>query len=120
VAPWPGIVSIAAFNRVKLRPRRLTADGDRDDTSQAALERLWRNVIAEMCLGAIIIAIVGGLGTTPPSFHKHGPAQHHMHAGEANHTEPGSRSRQRWADAWITWRELLPLLPRCLFAVVGG
>ncbi|WP_372526137.1 copper homeostasis membrane protein CopD [Piscinibacter sp.] len=83
------IVLIAAFNRVKLTPR-LTADSNRDDMSQAALERLWRNVIAEICLGAIVIAIVGGLGTTPPSFHKHGPAQHHMHAGAANHTEPES------------------------------
>jgi putative copper resistance protein D len=83
------IVLIAAFNRVKLMPR-LTAGGDRDDMSQAALERLWRNVIAEICLGAIILAIVGGLGTMPPSFHKHDPVQHHMHAGVANHTEPGS------------------------------
>src|SRR5207244_4425680 len=52
------IVSIAAFNRLKLMPG-LTAGGNRDDMSQAALERLWRNVIAEVCLGAIILAIVG-------------------------------------------------------------
>jgi putative copper resistance protein D len=74
------IVSIAAFNRVKLTPR-LTADGNRDELSRAALKCLWRNVIAEMCLGAIILAIVGGLGTMPPSPHMHGPVQHHMHAG---------------------------------------
>jgi putative copper resistance protein D len=86
------IVSIAAFNRLKLMPR-LTAGGNRDDMSQAALERLWRNVIAEVCLGAIILAIVGGLGTIPPSFHKHDPVQHHMHAGAMNPTEAGSRSR---------------------------
>ena len=73
------IVSIAAVNRLKLTPR-LTTDGNWDDMSQAAsaLERLWRNVIAEICLGATILAIVGGLGTTPPSFHEHGPSQHHM------------------------------------------
>jgi len=79
------IVSIAAVNRLKLMPR-LTAGGNSDDTSQAALERLCRNVIAEICLGAIILAIVGGLGTMPPSFHKHDPVQHHMHAGAPNHT----------------------------------
>ena len=79
------IVSIAAFNRVKLMPR-LPAGGNRDDLSQAALERLWRNVIVEICLGAIILTIVGALGTTPPSFHKHSPAaQHHMHAEAASH-----------------------------------
>jgi len=79
------IVSIAAFNRVKLMPR-LPTGGHRDDLSQAALERLWRNVIAEICLGAIILTIVGALGTTPPSFHKHSPAaQHHMHAEAASH-----------------------------------
>jgi putative copper resistance protein D len=78
------IVSIAAFNRVKLMAR-MTADGNWDDSSQAALERLWRNVIAEICLGAIILAIVGGLGTLPPSLHKH-PVQHHMHGGAANQT----------------------------------
>lgn len=79
------IVSIAAFNRLKLMPG-LTAGGNRDDMSQAALERLCRNVIAEICLGAIILAIVGGLGTMPPSFHKHDPVQNHMHAGAPNHT----------------------------------
>jgi putative copper resistance protein D len=83
------IVSIAAVNRLKLTPR-LTTDGKWDDMSQSAsaLERLWRNVIAEICLGATILAIVGGLGTTPPSFHEHGPSQHHMHADAANHTGP--------------------------------
>jgi uncharacterized membrane protein len=85
VALFVIIVSIAAFNRVKLTPR-LTADGNWDDLSQSALERLWRNVIVEICLGAIILASVGGLGTTPPPIHKHGPVQHHMYAGAANQT----------------------------------
>ena len=84
------IVSIAAFNRLKLMPR-LSADGHWDDMSDAAVDRLWRNVITEIGLGAIILAIVGGLGTTPPSLHKHGPVQHHMHAGAANQT--GSQGR---------------------------
>ena len=50
----------------------MPAGGHRDDLSQAALERLWRNVIAEICLGAIILTIVGALGTTPPSFRSPG------------------------------------------------
>lgn len=87
VALFAIIVSIAAFNRVKLRPYLMT-DGGWAGTSQAALERLWRNVIAEIALGAIIVAIVGVLGNTPPSLHQHGPMQHHMHAGAANQTTP--------------------------------
>jgi putative copper resistance protein D len=80
LALFMAIVSIAAFNRAKLMPR-VTADGNRGDFLQAALKSLWRNVIAEICLGATILVIVGGLGTMPPSPHKHSPVQHHMHAG---------------------------------------
>lgn len=93
------IVSIAAFNRLKLTPQ-LTPDGNWGDVSQTALKRLWRNVIAEIGLGAIILAVVSGLGNMPPSFHKHGPDQHHMHGGggEANPVSlPRRSARESWA-----------------------
>jgi len=36
-------------------------------------------VIVDLALGAIIVAIVGLLGTTPPSFHKHTSDMPHTH-----------------------------------------
>jgi putative copper resistance protein D len=79
VALFAMMLAIAAVNRFKLTPR-LRADVSRDDTSQAALHHLWRNVIAEVCLGAAILSIVGVLGAMPPSTHGHGDMPHHMHS----------------------------------------
>jgi len=78
VVLFVGIVSIAAVNRLKLRPQ-LPADGGWDERSERALEKLWRNVIAEICLGAIILAIVGGLGLTSPSAHEQHHIGNHLH-----------------------------------------
>lgn len=75
------IVSIAAVNRLKLRPR-LSLDRDWGDTAKDALSTLRRNVIAELCLGAAILAAVAGLGITPPSVHRHDQVDHpgdHLH-----------------------------------------
>jgi hypothetical protein len=44
------------------------------------LRRLWRNVIAEVCLGATILLIVGFLGSMPLSSHEHADMPHHMHS----------------------------------------
>ena len=76
VALLAAIVSIAAVNRLKLRPR-LPAGGDWHEAAQAALQRLRRNVIAEILLGAVILVIAGTLGTMRPPFHTHGPAVEH-------------------------------------------
>jgi putative copper resistance protein D len=69
------IVSIAAVNRLKLRPR-LSVDRDWGDTAKDALSTLRRNVIAELCLGAAILAAVAALGLTPPSVHRHEQMEH--------------------------------------------
>jgi putative copper resistance protein D len=76
LALFVAIVLIAAVNRLRLAPRLQLEDWQR---SAAALDWLWRNVILELALGAIIVAIVGVLGTTPPSLHEHGSDMHHMH-----------------------------------------
>jgi len=70
------IIAIAAVNRLKLRPRLLT-DAESDGAPRAAITALWRNVIVEICLGAIILLIVGVLGVTPPSIHMR--MHEHMH-----------------------------------------
>ncbi len=70
------ILVIAAFNRLQLVPTmRMGAARARD----TALHTLWRNVILEISLGAIIVAVVGVLGTMPPSAHLHGVVRHQMH-----------------------------------------
>jgi len=73
------IVAIAGVNRLKLRPR-LSANEDWDERARGALKKLRRNVIAEIWLGATILAIVGGLGVTPPSAHEHHRMQDHRHS----------------------------------------
>jgi copper resistance protein D len=61
------IILIACFNRLWLAPR-LDGSGRGGAT---AVDRLARNATVELVLGAIIIAIVGLLGTLPPSAHRH-------------------------------------------------
>jgi len=71
------IIVIAAVNRLRLTPRlRIEEDPQR---RAAALDHLWRNVIVDLALGATIVVIVGVLGTTPPSFHKHTSDMPHTH-----------------------------------------
>jgi len=75
------IVSIAAVNRQKLRPR-LSVGRALGDTAKGALSTLRRNVIAELCLGAAILAAVAALGITPPPAHQHEQVdghQDHLH-----------------------------------------
>jgi len=82
IALFGVIVSIAAVNRLRLRPR-LVASADSGNAPRLALEQLWRNVIAEICLGACVLLIVGALGTTRPPFHTHPAGQPHMHGAAA-------------------------------------
>jgi len=71
------ILLIAAVNRLRFAP--CLGSGDPRGRGMA-LHRLWHNVILELGLGAIIIAVVGLLGTMPPSAHRHGMAMHRMSA----------------------------------------
>lgn len=67
------MVGVAAVNRLLLMPRLMTGAGGAN-----VLRRLRRNAVIEVIVGAAIIAIVAGLGTTPPGFEvlMHG---HHSH-----------------------------------------
>ncbi|HXD42390.1 MAG TPA: copper homeostasis membrane protein CopD [Ramlibacter sp.] len=76
LALFLAIIAIAAVNRLRLAPRLQL---DEPQRRQSALDHLWRNVILELALGAIIVAIVGVLGRTPPSFHKHSSDMPHTH-----------------------------------------
>jgi len=62
------ILMLAAINRWRLMPSE-------------AIKPLWRNALAELCLGAGILAIVGVLGMTEPPAHQMGGhhAPHAMH-----------------------------------------
>ena len=73
VACFVLIVSIAAVNRLHWTPRL-----DPRDSPHRALRGLRRNVILELGLGAIVLAVVGLLGVTPPSSHEHGGEAHAM------------------------------------------
>lgn len=66
---------LAAFNRFLWTPRM--QDGA-DATT--ATQALWRNVVAEMVLGAAILAIVGVLGASQPAAHEPGMAMPMDHA----------------------------------------
>lgn len=63
VALFAVMVAIAAVNRRVLTPR-LVPDHD-----VAALRRLRNNSLIEAAIGAVILVIVGALGTLPPGLH---------------------------------------------------
>jgi putative copper resistance protein D len=72
VALFFAMVAIAAFNRLILTSRIM-----RDAVPAAApraMRQLSRNAAIEASLGAVIIGIVGVLGTLPPASHAH----HHV------------------------------------------
>jgi putative copper resistance protein D len=79
VALFLGMVAIAAVNRLRLTPRLV---GDANAVASAnALRQLRRNVVIEVLVGAVIIAIVAVLGVTPPGAHEDlmPHAHHHSH-----------------------------------------
>jgi putative copper resistance protein D len=79
VALFLGMVAIAAINRLRLTPR-LVQDASVAAT-RGALRQLRRNTVTEVAIGAIIIAVVAVLGTTPPGLHQDLSMQalHHAH-----------------------------------------
>ncbi|HZP78833.1 MAG TPA: copper homeostasis membrane protein CopD [Pseudolabrys sp.] len=58
------MLMIAAINRQRLTPRLV--DADDAGAGKRALNRLRRNSLIEVALGAIILCIVGALGILPP------------------------------------------------------
>jgi len=64
------LIGIAAGNLFRLKPQLVaTPASDSGETARELLRRLRRNVLAEACLGATILLIVGALGITPPARH---------------------------------------------------
>jgi putative copper resistance protein D len=70
LALFGAMVSLAAFNRLRLSPR-LSSSVDRSDggSMAQALGQLQRNAIAETALGIAVVGIVGALGITVPALH---------------------------------------------------
>ena len=63
------MIGFGAYNFLRLRPQLALAD-EQNAKRPNALRKLMRNVIAELCLGMIIVLIVGALGVTPPPRHR--------------------------------------------------
>lgn len=70
------VLGLAAHNRNALRPR-IAADPAGPEAA-VALRRLWRNAVAELCLGVAILVVVGALGMTPPAVHAQAGMHHAM------------------------------------------
>jgi copper resistance protein D len=60
------MLSIAAFNRLRLTPRL----EQRVVIEHSALRRLRNNCLMEAVLGLVILFLVGMLGTLPPALHE--------------------------------------------------
>jgi putative copper resistance protein D len=63
------MIGLGAWNLLRLEPQLTSAD-ERNDQQRAALGKLMRNVIAELCLGTLIVLVVGALGVTLPPRHR--------------------------------------------------
>jgi copper resistance protein D len=78
VVLFAAMLVLAASNRLRWTP---LLDADRPQAAVAA-SRLWRNVAAELALGAAIFGIVGLLaGSEPPAHRPDGPAAMQDHMG---------------------------------------
>ncbi len=62
------MIGLGACNLLRLKPQLALAN-EQNARHPDALRKLLRNVIAELCLGTLIVLIVGALGATPPPRH---------------------------------------------------
>jgi copper resistance protein D len=62
------MIGLGACNLLRLKPQLALAN-EQNATQRDALRKLTRNVIAELCLGTLVVLIVGALGATPPPRH---------------------------------------------------
>lgn len=60
------MISFGAINRFQLRPRLLSEAGH---VREGALRLLQRNVVLELCVGVVVLIIVGAMGITSPARH---------------------------------------------------
>ena len=63
------MIAFGACNLLRFKPQLALAN-EQNAKERNALRKLMRNVIAELCLGTIIVLIVGALGATPPPRHR--------------------------------------------------
>jgi putative copper resistance protein D len=63
------MLGLGAYNVLHLKPQ-LAPMNESNAQQRDALRKLMRNVIAELCLGTLIVFIVGALGVTPPPRHR--------------------------------------------------
>ncbi len=64
------MIVIASVNLLRLKPQLLAVPScPSGETLRELLGLLRRNVLAEACLGATILLVVGALGITPPAQH---------------------------------------------------
>ena len=62
------MIAFGACNLLRFKPQLAVAD-EQNAIHRNALRKLMRNVIVELCLGIIVVVIVGALGATPPPRH---------------------------------------------------
>jgi copper resistance protein D len=63
------MMGLGACNLLRFKPQLALVD-EPEANQRAALRKLMRNVIAELCLGTLVVFIVGALGATPPPRHR--------------------------------------------------
>jgi putative copper resistance protein D len=63
------MIGFGACNLLRFKPQLALAN-EQNANQCDALRKLMRNVIAELCIGTLIVLIVGALGATPPPRHR--------------------------------------------------
>jgi putative copper resistance protein D len=63
------MIGFGACNLLRFKPQLALAN-EQNARQPDALRKLMRNVIAELCIGILIVLIVGALGATPPPRHR--------------------------------------------------
>ena len=63
------MIGFGACNLLRFKPQLALAN-EQNAKQRDALRKLTRNVIAELCIGTLIVLIVGALGATPPPRHR--------------------------------------------------
>jgi copper resistance protein D len=62
------MIGFGACNLLRFKPQLALAN-EQNAKQRDTLRKLMRNVIAELCIGTLIVLIVGALGATPPPRH---------------------------------------------------
>ena len=63
------MIGFGACNLLRFKPQ-LALVNEQNAKQRDVLRKLMRNVIAELCIGTLIVIIVGALGATPPPRHR--------------------------------------------------